>query len=128
MTRIPTPRLRLDVRDLQIVLAVAAAGSTAWELAAMGVPMLLVAVAENQRAVVDPLVAAGAAQRLGLDAAKDGATLAGAIGAFASAGAAAHRGMARACVELVDGRGATRICHALAEMTSARTGQGDRKE
>ena len=127
------PSIVHDTKDVaalfaSIDLAVAAAGSTAWELAAMGVPMLLVAVAENQRAVVDPLVAAGAAQRLGLDAAKDGATLAGAIGAFASAGAAAHRGMARACVELVDGRGATRICRALAEMASARTGQGDRKE
>lgn len=42
-------------------LAVSAAGSTVWELAATGVPMVLVPVAANQRPVAQALAAAGAA-------------------------------------------------------------------
>ncbi|MDI3286254.1 NTP transferase domain-containing protein [Polyangium sp. 15x6] len=122
-----------DTKDVaalfaSIDLAVAAAGSTAWELAAMGAPMLLVAVADNQRAVIDPLVTAGAARRIDLEDARNEAKLADAIEAFVRAGPDAHRAMARACLDLVDGRGASRICRALADAAFARAAQRDRKE
>lgn len=43
-------------------LAIAAAGTTTWELACMGVPSLLFVVAGNQRAVAEAVAAAGAAR------------------------------------------------------------------
>ena len=46
---------------LRLDLAISAAGGTAWELAALGVPTVLIAVAANQRTTLDALVAAGAA-------------------------------------------------------------------
>lgn len=42
-------------------LAVTAAGSTCWELAYMGTPMICVAVADNQRLIADSLASAGVA-------------------------------------------------------------------
>lgn len=45
-------------------LAISAAGSTCWELARLGVPMLLVVVAENQRAIASSLLDAGVARVL----------------------------------------------------------------
>lgn len=63
-------RLRSTPSDMaavmrQVDLAVAAAGSTAWELAAMGVPMLLTATAPNQVPIARELHRRGAAVDLG---------------------------------------------------------------
>jgi spore coat polysaccharide biosynthesis protein SpsF len=54
-----------DVSDMAGLLAatdaaLTAAGTTCWELAAMGVPMLVVAVADNQAVVVQSVVQSGA--------------------------------------------------------------------
>jgi UDP-2,4-diacetamido-2,4,6-trideoxy-beta-L-altropyranose hydrolase len=49
----------------QADLAIAAAGGSAWERCSLGLPTLLVVLAENQRAAANHLVAAGAAQLLG---------------------------------------------------------------
>lgn len=46
-------------------LAVTAAGGTCWELAAMGVPMITLVVADNQRPIASALAAKGAAMNLG---------------------------------------------------------------
>lgn len=46
-------------------LAIAAGGSTAWELAFMGLPSLMIMLAENQRAVVEKLSEMGVAVNLG---------------------------------------------------------------
>lgn len=59
-----------DARDMPGLmawadLAIAAAGSTVWELSYMGLPALIVTVAENQRGIAESLHAAGAAQALG---------------------------------------------------------------
>jgi spore coat polysaccharide biosynthesis predicted glycosyltransferase SpsG len=66
-------------------LAVGAAGSTSWELAHMGVPMAIGAVAENQRAVITPLVDVGAAWALG-EGAELASCLAERLRAFITAG------------------------------------------
>ena len=46
-------------------LAISAAGSTCWELAFMGVPMVLITVADNQEGIGSGLAQAGAALSLG---------------------------------------------------------------
>jgi UDP-2,4-diacetamido-2,4,6-trideoxy-beta-L-altropyranose hydrolase len=59
-----------DARDMADLmanadLALAGAGTTAWELAYMGVPSLLTVLAENQREVAESLDRKGVAQSLG---------------------------------------------------------------
>ena len=46
-------------------LAVVAGGSTCWELAFMGLPFLMIALAENQKSIADGLERAGVAENLG---------------------------------------------------------------
>lgn len=83
-------------------VAVAAAGVTAYELARLGVPSVLVAVAANQEPVRDRLVAAGAAVGASLD------DLAPRTLALA-ADAERRRALAASGPALVDGRGADRV-------------------
>jgi UDP-2,4-diacetamido-2,4,6-trideoxy-beta-L-altropyranose hydrolase len=66
----PAMRLRVNATDMPELLAwadvaVAAGGTTTWELAFMGLPALLVVLADNQRQVVREMAAAGAAGSLG---------------------------------------------------------------
>lgn len=63
-------RLIQNVTDMPELMAwanvaVSAAGSTCWELAFMGLPSLLLALAENQRFVAEQMDATGAARGLG---------------------------------------------------------------
>jgi RimJ/RimL family protein N-acetyltransferase len=51
----------------RVDVAVSAAGSTAWELCALGVPSLLIVVSPNQAGVADALDRAGAAVRTTLE-------------------------------------------------------------
>lgn len=85
-------------------LAIGAAGSTSWELCCLGVPSLLICVADNQRYVIAALASASAAAQLDLAALKqpDGAPfreqlakLLNDLGTFSAAGAL-----------VTDGRGA----------------------
>lgn len=94
-------------------LAVGAAGSTSWELAHLGVPMLIGAVAENQRAVVTPLVEVGAAWALGEGDELASPRLAERLRAFVAAGPALHRAMSARGRALIDARGAERVAAAL---------------
>jgi spore coat polysaccharide biosynthesis predicted glycosyltransferase SpsG len=93
-------------------VALGAAGGTSWELACMGVPMLLVEVADNQRAVAEPLAACGAAQRLGRVDRLTADDLAASLGRLAEAGAPALRAMSEAGARLIDGEGARRVAGA----------------
>ncbi len=118
-------RVLRDVRAMAELLAstdlaVAAAGGTSWELARMGVPMLLTTVADNQVPVSEALVAAGAARSLGPAARLDDAGLAAAIADFVSAGADAHRAMSAAGSALIDGRGAERAAAGILALVRAR--------
>jgi len=114
------PRLSdFDVRRLEHVpdvgvemestdLALAAGGSTVWELCAFGVPSVIVVTAENQRSVTEPLGRTG------------GAVCVGDVGDAAveptidelvalAADPARRRGMAETVRALVDGFGAVRV-------------------
>jgi UDP-2,4-diacetamido-2,4,6-trideoxy-beta-L-altropyranose hydrolase len=94
-------------------VAISAAGGTCWELAALGVPTLLVVIADNQRLNAETLAARGAAIALGdaRHALSDGA--AAQIRSLLGSAAARQR-LSETGRRLVDGRGALRVVEALA--------------
>jgi spore coat polysaccharide biosynthesis predicted glycosyltransferase SpsG/RimJ/RimL family protein N-acetyltransferase len=102
---------RLDGRDevsgamQRADLALAGAGVTASELCAFGVPAVLLALADNQKPVVDAVVAAGAAVAA---SPLDPPGMAQAVSALAQ-DADRRRAMGAAGRALVDGRGALRV-------------------
>jgi len=93
------------------VLTVSAAGSTAWELAHVRVPMLLFAVAENQEPVGEALAAAGAARHVGRLDIRDPAAIDGLVAAAVDllADRSALDALAAAAGAHVDGYGAHRV-------------------
>jgi RimJ/RimL family protein N-acetyltransferase len=109
--------LLTDVRDMAGLmasadLAVSAAGSTCWELAFMGVPMVVVSLAANQTPMADGLAAAGLALNLGwhegLSIQRINDALRRLIG-----DAQLRREMSNRGRECVDGRGADRVTRML---------------
>lgn len=94
-------------------VAVAGGGTSAYELACMGVPALLLAAAENQEEVAEGLARFGAAKSLGRAAEASPARI-----AAEAAELLADRGLCREMGEagraLVDGRGAERVAALLA--------------
>jgi spore coat polysaccharide biosynthesis predicted glycosyltransferase SpsG len=105
--------LLTNVTDMPAVMAwadvaVSAAGSTCWELAFMGLPMLLVISADNQIAIAEGLVKAGTALSLGshtqLDLSRGMEILAGLLENRPLRFEMSDRGRA-----LVDGLGAQRV-------------------
>lgn len=110
--RHPT-RVLFDVADMAGLmawadLAVAAAGSTSWELAWMGVPWLAVALAENQRPILDAVDSAGMAISLGWREEVDEVNVARTVSDLV-ADPERCRLMAARGRSAVDGRGARRI-------------------
>ncbi len=89
-------------------LAVSAAGSTTWELLHIGVPLVLVTLADNQRAIATSLGHAGLALDLGWHADVTAESIAAAIMALAADGPRRRR-MAEQGRLLVDGLGAGRV-------------------
>lgn len=113
--------LEHDVRDMvglltNVDLALTAAGSTCWELARMGVPMLVVTVAENQLVVERGVTACGAARSLGDAGALTEAALTAELRRFVTAEPSALEAMSRAGMALIDGKGADRIARALHDL------------
>lgn len=91
-------------------VAISAAGSTTWELLSMGIPTVLVEVADNQRAVAAPLAGQGAALSLGrLPLERQRVQLA----LDRLTNAETRRELAARAIELVDGHGARRVLRAL---------------
>jgi UDP-2,4-diacetamido-2,4,6-trideoxy-beta-L-altropyranose hydrolase len=107
-------------------LCVGAAGSASWERCAVGLPAILVTLAQNQVEVAALLERAGAAVSLGwheditdMDLAavlRDLITDPGRIRAMSSAAAA-----------ITDGRGTTRVADALERVVGTRAGATDRR-
>src|SRR5207244_1587129 len=88
--------------------AVAAGGVTAWELAFMGVPSLLMVLARNQERNAAGLAEAGAALNLGEFERVAPETLAAALGELLD-DPARRRRMSRRGRRLIDGRGVERV-------------------
>jgi len=107
-------------------LAISAGGTTAWELAYMGVPSLLFATADNQREVAASLERAGAAKDLGWHADVTVPSLAQTIQEVARSASQRER-MAQRGRGLVDGLGVPRVLTELkASMTTLRpVGEND---
>ncbi len=95
-------------------IAVAAGGTTAWELASMQAPALLLVLAENQAGVAEGVDNFGAAQALGQARNLSGGALADALRALIF-DPARRRRMAERGRVLVDGCGAERVIAAMAE-------------
>lgn len=84
--------------------AVAAAGTTTWELLCMGVPTGLVVAADNQRLVAATAIEAGAALAVDDD-------VEGALGRLAAV--STRQDLSARALALVDGRGAERVLAAI---------------
>lgn len=86
-------------------LAIGAAGSTSWERCCLGLPAILVCLAENQRGALQTLSAAGAAQAIDADAIA--VQLPAALTQMGQAGTLAA--FSRQAAALVDGLGTQRV-------------------
>lgn len=93
-------------------VAVSAAGSTTLELAYMGVPMLLLVIADNQTGVAERMQSLGAARNLGWAHAVSVSAIAEAIRELMIDNDERSR-LSRTALELVDGRGTRRVARAL---------------
>jgi len=119
-------RLMTDVADMaglmiEADLAVGAAGSSAYERAALGLPTVMVALADNQRGICRLLADAGAASDAGrIDG--DFADRLRAMVKGLTADASSRTDMAKAASSLVDGRGAQRVLLAIVGDTTGRDG------
>jgi RimJ/RimL family protein N-acetyltransferase len=96
-------------------LALAAAGTTAWELCAFGVPSVLVATSENQVDVASSLEGAGAAVFAGMAQPERVAEVAAEVHALARS-ERRRREIQETCAGLVDGTGAIRVATWLRSM------------
>lgn len=110
-------RVTVDVTDmgarmLAADLAIGAAGTTSWERACLGLPSLMLSIAENQLCVADALDRAGAAVNLGplWEPGWQDRLLAG-LAALSALGRIAE--MSATCRALVDGAGTARVVEAL---------------
>jgi UDP-2,4-diacetamido-2,4,6-trideoxy-beta-L-altropyranose hydrolase len=118
----PCPsELLVNVTDMpgelaQADAAICAGGSTCWEMAYMGVPVAVVTLAENQRAIGRALERMGAAILLGWHEDLTSESLAAGLSRFLCDASLRHRISSKLC-SLVDGKGASRV---LAAMQSLR--------
>ena len=98
-------------------LVVSAAGTTTWELCCLGRPMLLMAVADNQRGIVGGMGKAGAAVDLGWFQDVTAGAIAAALERLLGEGRR-REDIARKAAKLVDGLGAGRVADCLGDMAT----------
>jgi UDP-2,4-diacetamido-2,4,6-trideoxy-beta-L-altropyranose hydrolase len=113
-------RLTYDAQDMPARMAaadvaVAAGGSTSWELAYMGLPSLVLVLAENQRENAAGLAAAGIAVNLGEAERLEGPRLAEELRGLAMSRARRQEASRRGR-RLVDGQGAVYVVRAMREV------------
>jgi UDP-2,4-diacetamido-2,4,6-trideoxy-beta-L-altropyranose hydrolase len=109
--------LRRDVSNMAQLMAwadvaISAAGTTCWEMCLMGLPAILVDLAENQTPVARALDRQGCAKHLGGSSEVSSGMLAEALGKLLSC-EKNRRAMSLRCRELVDGHGASRVVSVL---------------
>lgn len=114
-------RVLKDVRDMASVmsgvdLAISAAGSTTWELAFMGIPMLVIVTAENQRGLAEGLERVGAALNLGASERLTSSDIVRAVHWLVSS-PETRKALQKKARALVDGHGAARIVATLCEFS-----------
>jgi UDP-2,4-diacetamido-2,4,6-trideoxy-beta-L-altropyranose hydrolase len=97
-------------------LAIGAGGATTWERCCLGLPGLVVSIAENQRPACMALAAAGVIHYLGHADQVDAVVLRTAIGQL-MADPVRSDAMSRAGLDLVDGCGTKRVARAMHEET-----------
>jgi spore coat polysaccharide biosynthesis predicted glycosyltransferase SpsG len=124
-----TPRANIHVDPAEIGsilldadVLISAAGVTVWEALALGVPAVVVTVADNQRAVAEPVIARGAAIDggwAGPDTARQTAQLARDLLGDAELRAK----LSKAGRALIDGRGVWRAVDALLDTMDERAGK-----
>ena len=110
-------RLVCNVTDMSELMAwadvvVSAGGSTCWELAFMGLPAVVLVLAENQQGIADGLDRAGGVFNLGWYTEVSIAQLASILGGLLK-NPGSRRQMSQRGRELVDGLGAERVVEAL---------------
>jgi UDP-2,4-diacetamido-2,4,6-trideoxy-beta-L-altropyranose hydrolase len=115
--RSKSTRVLVDVRDVPgwmcwADVAVVAAGSTVWELAYMGVPSVVIPVADNQLGVAAGAADAGFAQALGHERGIDAQTITRTLRAICE-DQSTRRAMSERGRLVIDGRGADRVAAAL---------------
>jgi UDP-2,4-diacetamido-2,4,6-trideoxy-beta-L-altropyranose hydrolase len=91
-------------------VAVSGGGTTSWELAFMGVPAVVIILADNQRGVAEQLGRDGIAVNLGWHGHVSPAEIARATRALLTS-AQERREKSRRARALVDGEGGSRVCH-----------------
>lgn len=91
-------------------LAIGAAGSTSWERCCLGLPTIMLVLADNQRGIADALEKAGAAQRFDL-ALLESEPLA--LGHCIASVVTKLREMSRVASSITDGLGASRLARVL---------------
>jgi len=89
-------------------VAVSAAGSTSWEMAFLGLPALLLVLADNQSGVAEELSRRGVVVNLGCSSNISASVVASQLSRLASS-AAVRKEMSERGSRLVDGRGAERV-------------------
>ncbi|MBS0264661.1 MAG: UDP-2,4-diacetamido-2,4,6-trideoxy-beta-L-altropyranose hydrolase [Planctomycetes bacterium] len=107
-------RLVANVRNMPELmswadLAVVAGGSTVWELACLGVPAIILVIAENQRQNAKLLSESGSFLNLGEHRLVDAPQIANAIGSLL-ASSEKRQAMSALGRIMVDGKGAARVC------------------
>lgn len=98
-------------------LAVGGSGATSWERLCLGLPALVVTLADNQRAIADGLSQRDLVNWLGQHDEVNELVIARALGKLLGQGL--HEDWSRRCLALVDGKGVDRVCAVL--ITTATT-------
>ena len=118
--------LHIDTPDMarltaEADIAIGAAGSSTWERCTLGLPTLMVVLAENQRAAARTLAEREAALVVDVGAADFDAAFDRALMRLTT-DAALRRQLASASAELCDGQGAPRVAEAFLKLIAARSG------
>ncbi|MDW5443929.1 UDP-2,4-diacetamido-2,4,6-trideoxy-beta-L-altropyranose hydrolase [Polaromonas sp. SM01] len=92
-------------------LGIGAGGSTSWERLCLGLPSIVVAIADNQVPIAAELGKRGLACSLGCHQDVDEATIASKLAEIVGDGLNEH--WSQQCLSVVDGRGVQRVCAAL---------------